>query len=170
MMPAGPEREVPGLEPGFLLCVARLLPYKNVDVLIEAARLADRQLVIVGDGPDRVRLEGLAARGGQPPDGGARRRARGRREGSRLLGRVDDPELRWLYRHCAMLVAASYEDFGLSRSRRAPSVARRSCSGTAAISTRSSTVSPEPSLTRPSRSSSREQSRKPRTSRGMMTL
>ncbi|MBD7979440.1 glycosyltransferase [Oerskovia merdavium] len=115
MMPAGAEREVPGLEPGFLLCVARLLPYKNVDVLIEAARLAGRQLVIVGDGPDRARLEGLAARGrattgcwGTPSGTG---RTGGR---TTLLGRVDDPELRWLYRHCSMLVAASYEDYGLS--------------------------------------------------------
>ncbi|MHA7133401.1 glycosyltransferase [Oerskovia turbata] len=104
MLPAGPEREVPGVEPGFLLCVARLLPYKNVDVLVEAARLAGRRLVVVGDGPDRARLEGLAAAGpGAGADGG-----------TTLLGRVDDPELRWLYRHCSMLVAASYEDYGLS--------------------------------------------------------
>lgn len=115
MLPAGPEQEVPGIEPGFLLCVARLLPYKNVDVLVEAARLAGRRLVIVGDGPDRARLEGLAATGapvsgrwGSPSGTVA---ARGR---TTLLGRVDDPELRWLYRNCSMLVAASYEDYGLS--------------------------------------------------------
>jgi glycosyltransferase involved in cell wall biosynthesis len=104
MLPAGPEREVPGIEPGFLLCVARLLPYKNVDVLVEAARLAGRRLVVVGGGPDRARLEGLAADGPSAQADG----------GTTLLGRVDDPELRWLYRHCSMLVAASYEDYGLS--------------------------------------------------------
>lgn len=102
MMPAGPEREVPGVGPGFLLCVARLLPYKNVDVVIEAAQAAGRELVVVGAGPDRARLAALAARGGQGP-------AR-----THLLGRVDDETLRWLYRHAAMLVAASYEDYGLS--------------------------------------------------------
>ncbi|RXR26848.1 glycosyltransferase [Oerskovia turbata] len=112
MLPAGPEREVPGIEPGFLLCVARLLPYKNVDVLVEAARLAGRHLVIVGDGPDRARLEGLAARG--RPVSGRWGTPSGAGGGTTLLGRVDDPELRWLYRSCSMLVAASYEDYGLS--------------------------------------------------------
>jgi glycosyltransferase involved in cell wall biosynthesis len=98
MMPAGDERAVPGVEPGFLLCVARLLPYKNVDVLVRAVQeLGDRHLVVVGDGPDRARLERLGA--------GA---------SVTFTGRVDDDELRWLYRSCSALVAASYEDFGLS--------------------------------------------------------
>ncbi|WP_402467126.1 glycosyltransferase [Isoptericola aurantiacus] len=98
MMPAGEERAVPGLEPGFLLCVARLLPYKNVDVLIRAASLlGGPRLVVVGDGPDRARLERIAT--GAPVT---------------FTGRVEDDELRWLYRSCGALVAASYEDFGLS--------------------------------------------------------
>lgn len=99
MLPDGEERAVPGLEPGFLLCVARLLPYKNVDVVVEAALATGRELVVVGDGPDRARLEAQAARGG----------------GSvRLLGRVDDATLRWVYGNTSALVAASYEDYGLS--------------------------------------------------------
>jgi glycosyltransferase involved in cell wall biosynthesis len=41
--------------------VSRLVPYKRVDVLVEAFRgLPDRRLVVVGDGPDRARLEALA--------------------------------------------------------------------------------------------------------------
>ncbi len=103
LLPSGPERPpVAGgraVEPGYLLCVARLLPYKNVDVVIGAAALAGRRLVVVGDGPDRDRLQALAAR----------------RPGQvALLGRVDDAELRWLYRNAALLVAASYEDYGLT--------------------------------------------------------
>lgn len=47
-----------------LLFVGRLQPRKRIDLLIEVfASLKDRygaELVIVGDGPDRVRLEGLA--------------------------------------------------------------------------------------------------------------
>ncbi|WP_435736864.1 glycosyltransferase [Cellulosimicrobium sp. PMB13] len=105
MLPAGPERPVPGVEPGFLLCVARLLPYKNVDVVVEAAQETGRELVVVGDGPDRGRLEALAARSAS--SGGTAGRVR-------LLGRVDDATLRWLYRSTAALVAASYEDYGLS--------------------------------------------------------
>ncbi|TGJ98147.1 hypothetical protein DLJ96_08115, partial [Actinotalea fermentans ATCC 43279 = JCM 9966 = DSM 3133] len=64
------------------------------------------------DGPDRARLEGLAARG--RPVSGRWGTPSGAGGGTTLLGRVDDPELRWLYRSCSMLVAASYEDYGLS--------------------------------------------------------
>ena len=53
---------------------------------------------MVGKGPDEQRLMGLAA--------GNRR--------IHLLGQVADSQLRWLYAECIGLVAASYEDFGLS--------------------------------------------------------
>lgn len=99
LLPDGPEREVEAVEPGFFLCVARLLPYKNVDAVIDAVgRVSGARLVVVGDGPEATRL---AARAAANP-------------GVRLLGRVDDEQLRWLYRNCTALVAASYEDYGLS--------------------------------------------------------
>jgi glycosyltransferase involved in cell wall biosynthesis len=99
MLPAGAETPVEGVEPGFLLCVARLLPYKNVDVVVEAVRRTPgARLVVVGDGPERAALE---------------QRVRDLPR-VRLVGRVDDARLRWLYRHSAALVAASYEDYGLS--------------------------------------------------------
>lgn len=105
MLPVGAETPVAGIEPGYLLCVARLLPYKNVDVVIEAALELGQRLVVVGDGPDRARLELLARAGGESRRGSA---------AVTLVGRVDDPELRWLYHHAGLLVAASYEDYGLS--------------------------------------------------------
>lgn len=96
---AGATRELEGVETPFVLCVARLLPYKNVDVVIEAVgRVPGLDLVVVGDGPDRRRLEQLAAR----------------IPGTHLAGRVDDAHLRWLYENSLGLVAASFEDFGLS--------------------------------------------------------
>jgi glycosyltransferase involved in cell wall biosynthesis len=95
--PDGPVRPVDALEDGFVLCVSRLLPYKNVETLLHAfSGLPDRRLVVAGAGPDETRLRALA-----PPN-------------VTLLGRVDDDELRWLYSRCAALVAASYEDFGLT--------------------------------------------------------
>lgn len=104
MLPEGQAQPVADLEPGFLLCVARLMPYKNVDVLVEAMGLLDGQtLVIVGDGPDRTRLQSMAD---QLNASGTGRVV--------LLGRVEDAELRWLYQHTGALVAASYEDYGLS--------------------------------------------------------
>ena len=101
LLPAsGDETAVPGLEPGFLLCVARLLPYKNVDVVIEAAALLGMSLLVVGEGPDRARLQALADRVAP--------------ERVVLAGRVDDGTLRWAYRNASVLVAASFEDYGLT--------------------------------------------------------
>lgn len=108
--PAGPEQAIVGIEPGFVLCVARLLPYKHVDVLIEAVRrLPQLTLVVVGGGPDGARLASLAGdQTGQLGNGGTRH---GR---TVFAGRVSDGELRWLYRSCALLAAASIEDYGLT--------------------------------------------------------
>lgn len=90
---------VPGVDERFVLCVARLLPYKNVDRVIQAvSQIPDVGLVIVGAGPDRARLAALAENVGHTV----------------LVGRVSDAQLAWLYQNCEGLVAASYEDFGLS--------------------------------------------------------
>ena len=109
---AGGERaEVPGLAPGFVLCVARLLAYKHVDVVVRAAARLDRPLVVVGDGPERRALESLAG------------------PTTRFLGVVDDATLRWCYANAAVLVSVGFEDFGLVPLEAAvfgtPTVARR---------------------------------------------
>lgn len=93
----GPQTAVDGLEPGFLLTVARLLPYKRVDVVLDAvADLDDTRLVVVGEGPDAVRLAARAP------------------SGTVFLPSVDDAQLRWLYAHASALVTAAQEDFGLT--------------------------------------------------------
>ncbi len=90
-------RAVPGLAPGFFLVVSRLMTYKNVDAIVDAfASLPDEHLVVVGTGPERARL---AARAGVNVT---------------FLGTVDDAQLAWAYEQCAALVAASYEDYGLT--------------------------------------------------------
>jgi glycosyltransferase involved in cell wall biosynthesis len=95
--PRGEGRPVLGIDPGYVLCVSRLMAYKNVGAVIEAfARLPRERLVVVGDGPLR---QDLLARA---PDNVT------------ILGTVDDAELRWLYRSSSALVSASFEDFGLS--------------------------------------------------------
>jgi glycosyltransferase involved in cell wall biosynthesis len=95
--PDGRQEAVPDLEPGFFLCVSRLLPYKNVDAVMHAiSSISHGRLVVVGAGPDEARL-----------------RAHGC-DRVRLLGTVDDDVLRWCYANCSAVVAASYEDFGLT--------------------------------------------------------
>ena len=95
--PDGADAEVAGLEPGFLLCVSRLLAYKNVEAVTAAfGLLPSQRLVVVGSGPLAASIRAAA-----PPN-------------VTLLGPVEDAELRWLYRSCAGLVAASHEDFGLT--------------------------------------------------------
>jgi glycosyltransferase involved in cell wall biosynthesis len=55
----------------FYLVVSRLVPYKRIDLAVEGCNLLQRRLVVIGDGPDRARLESLAGptvefRGRQP--------------------------------------------------------------------------------------------------------
>ena len=46
----------------FYLTVSRLVPYKRIDLIVEAfSRLPDRQLVVIGDGPDLSRLRSKAS-------------------------------------------------------------------------------------------------------------
>lgn len=100
-----PPVEIPAQPPaaqdqGFYLIVSRLLPYKRVDLAIEAFAKLGLPLVIAGDGRDRPRLERLAIR--QP------------RSNIRLLGRVDDVALHRLLTECRAFVFPGVEDFGIA--------------------------------------------------------
>lgn len=95
--PDGPTRALAGVETGFVLCVSRLLSYKNVDAVVHAfAELPEERLVVAGTGPQERVLRAVAGRNVS------------------FVGRVTDDELRWLYANCRALVAASHEDFGLT--------------------------------------------------------
>jgi glycosyltransferase involved in cell wall biosynthesis len=82
----------------FALVVSALVPYKRVDVAIEACQRARLPLKIVGTGPDRARLE----------------RNPGSDGGVEFLGRVPDEQLRDLYRHAAFTLMTGEEDFGIA--------------------------------------------------------
>ena len=85
---------------GFVLSVNRLDSYKRIDLLIEAASaVPGLRAVIVGDGPERGRLEQLASG------------MNGRIE---FTGRVDAGRLADLYARClAVYYAPVDEDFGM---------------------------------------------------------
>ena len=90
---------VPGEATGrgdYFLVVARLDPYKRVDLAVAAARALRRPLIVVGDGVERRRLSRQADRH------------------VTFLGRVDDDALRHLYQGCRALVFPGEEDFGIA--------------------------------------------------------
>jgi glycosyltransferase involved in cell wall biosynthesis len=89
-------------EPSFLI-VSALVPYKRVDVAIEACRRIGVPLKIVGRGPEQARLEQLAT-GGR--NGGATGTAQ-------FLGWCSDEEVRELYQRAAGVLLPGIEDFGM---------------------------------------------------------
>jgi glycosyltransferase involved in cell wall biosynthesis len=84
----------PSGRPHFLI-VSALVPYKRVDLAMMAARRAGVALSIVGDGPERARLEALAG------------------DDIQVLGRRTDEEIRTLYRRSIATVLPGEEDFGI---------------------------------------------------------
>jgi glycosyltransferase involved in cell wall biosynthesis len=86
----------------FVLSVNRLDRAKRIELLLEAAALDQAlEIVVVGDGPDRSRLEQIAHD----------RRLDGR---ARFAGRVSEQELADLYASClAVFYAPVDEDYGM---------------------------------------------------------
>lgn len=83
-------------DPGYYLLVSRLVPYKRVDLAIEAFnRLPDKRLVVIGQGSQFNRLRSLA------------------NENVTLMGKVSAPRLSAYYQHSQALVFPTFEDFGL---------------------------------------------------------
>ncbi len=83
------------VEPYYLV-VSRLLPYKRVDIVIEACNRLGLPLVVVGDGPDRARLDALAG------------------PTVTMRGRLQRSEVVEVMARCRALVFPGEEDFGLT--------------------------------------------------------
>lgn len=79
----------------FALIVSALVPYKRIELAIEACDLARVPLKIVGDGPDRAALERFSA---------------GR---AAFLGRLPNEDVRALYRRAGVVLLPGEEDFGI---------------------------------------------------------
>lgn len=85
-----------GPRQGPVVLVAALAPYKKVDRAIQACERLGIPLAVVGEGPERKRLEALAG------------------PSTRLLGRVDGEVLRELYRSAICFLQPGIEDFGIA--------------------------------------------------------
>jgi lipopolysaccharide/colanic/teichoic acid biosynthesis glycosyltransferase/glycosyltransferase involved in cell wall biosynthesis len=80
--------------PPYLL-VSALVPNKRVDLALRAFEGRPERLVVVGEGPERARLERLAG------------------PNTTLLSRVDEGELAALFARCRALLHTGIDDFGM---------------------------------------------------------
>lgn len=80
----------------YYLFVGRLVPYRRLDILVEAFNQLDRPLLIAGSGRDRARLESLAHPNVQ------------------FLGYVPEADLPDLVRRCRAFLFPGEEDFGIA--------------------------------------------------------
>ena len=78
------------------LCLCRLVPYKRVDLVVEAFNRLGLPLLVVGDGPERGRLEALAG------------------PTVTLLGRQSQQQVEEFMARCRAFVYAGLEDFGIA--------------------------------------------------------
>ncbi len=81
----------------FFLVVSRLVPYKRIDLVIEAFNRNRRPLLIVGDGRARRRLESLV-----------------RSDRIRFFGHRPQSDVRDLLATCRALIVPAEEDFGMT--------------------------------------------------------
>ena len=80
----------------FYLCLCRLVPYKRVDLVVQAFNRLGLPLLVVGDGPERSRLQQLAG------------------PTVTLLGRQSRQQVEGLLSSCRAFVFAGLEDFGIA--------------------------------------------------------
>ena len=81
----------------YYVTVSRLVPYKRVDLIVEAfRRMPDKQLIVIGDGPERAELERNA-----PPN-------------VKLLGRQPAEVVTQHLQSARAFLFAADEDFGIS--------------------------------------------------------
>lgn len=81
----------------FYVTVGRLVPYKRVDLIVEAFNaMPDRELVVIGDGPELPRLEKMAC------------------SNVRVLGRQPESALTYYLQRARGFVFAAHEDFGIA--------------------------------------------------------
>lgn len=85
-----------GKKEDFYLTVSRLVSYKHIDILVKAfAKMPERRLIIIGGGPEEVRLKAMAG------------------NNVTLLGHLKTEEVRDYMRRARAFLFAAEEDFGI---------------------------------------------------------
>jgi glycosyltransferase involved in cell wall biosynthesis len=90
------EIPVTGEDDGFYLVAARLLAYRRIDLAVRACTRLGRRLIVVGDGPQRPSLAGIAGPTVQ------------------FVGHVDRARLVRYFQTCRAYIVPGVEDFGIA--------------------------------------------------------
>lgn len=93
---AKPAQHVAGPRGDFLLSIGRLVPYKRVDLAVQAAERLGVRLIVAGDGPERAKLESIAG------------------PHTEFVGPISEQEAGRLLSTCAAFVFCAEEDFGIA--------------------------------------------------------
>ena len=80
----------------YYLVVSRLIPYKRIDLAVQACTATGRSLVVIGEGRDMSRLRAMAG------------------PSIRFLGRLSDAEVRRYMARCRAFIFPGEEDFGIA--------------------------------------------------------
>jgi glycosyltransferase involved in cell wall biosynthesis len=80
----------------YFLILSRLVPYKRIDLAVQAFNELGLPLVIAGDGRDRPRLQAMA------------------KSNIKFLGRVSDTQAKELLAKCRAFLCPGEEDFGIT--------------------------------------------------------
>ena len=80
----------------FYLTASRMVPYKKIDLIVEAFSQTDKKLLVIGDGPDMAKIRSKAGKNVE------------------LLGFADDETMRDLMGRAKAFVFAAEEDFGIT--------------------------------------------------------
>jgi len=81
---------------GFYLTASRMVPYKKIDLIVEAFSQTDKKLLVIGDGPDMAKIKSKAGKNVE------------------LLGFADDETMADLMGRAKAFVFAAEEDFGIT--------------------------------------------------------
>jgi glycosyltransferase involved in cell wall biosynthesis len=79
----------------FITC-SRMVPYKKIDLIVEAFSKTDKKLIVIGDGPDYKKIKKLA------------------KPNIQLKGYVEKGEMLELVKQARAFIFASEEDFGIA--------------------------------------------------------
>ena len=80
----------------YYLVVSRLIPYKRVDLAVQACSELNKRLIVVGDGSERVKLQNISSNTVE------------------FIENADDKLVAKLYSGCKAFIFTAYEDFGIT--------------------------------------------------------